>query len=55
VNADSAVQIDAEVETELDDRLELAKTIYQLYGLGLIAEEMDASGTPRFRPTGQQP
>jgi hypothetical protein len=46
--------IENEIGTD-DERLELASAIYELYSLGLIAEEVDTKGTPRFRPTGIQP
>ena len=45
-----------QAQTEIDgERLELAVVIYELYSQGLIAEEIDPGGTPRFRPTGKKP
>jgi hypothetical protein len=38
-----------------DEVLDLAADIYELYCLKLIAEEIDACGIPRFRPTGTPP
>jgi hypothetical protein len=38
-----------------DMRHDLAADIYELYRLGLIAEEVDAQDIPRFRPTGKRP
>jgi hypothetical protein len=53
--AQLTVEVEVEVEAEVDERLDLAKTIYELYSFGLIAEEVDEAGTPRFRLTGRQP
>ena len=40
-------------ESEIaSDALELAETILELYQLGLLVEEIDDKGTPRFMPNG---
>jgi len=47
-----AIQVESDTNNQ---KLELAAAIYELYSQGLIAEEIDANGTPRFRPTRKHP
>lgn len=56
MKTDGTTQASIQAKTDGDgERLELAKAIYELYSLGLISEEIDTGGTPRFRPTEMKP
>lgn len=44
---DTLVESQAELS---DDKLTLAEVIYELYEMGLLLQEIDAHGTPRWRP-----